>query len=371
MDKIPFVTLEYQHKEISVALQRSLLEMSSSNNFILGPKLQKFENEFSKFSNTAFCIGVGNGFDALKISLLSLGIKAGDEVIAPSHTFIASILAITDIGATPILIDADTKTYNIDYKKIDDAITKKTKAILLVHLYGNPCEIDKIQDIASQYNIPIIEDNAQAHGALYKGKITGSFGKVNATSFYPTKNLGALGDAGAITTNDPFINEQILKIRNYGSNQKYISDVSGCNSRLDEIQASILSIKLKKLEKWNKEKAKLIDVYKKLLPSNTQYQQITKNSIPAYHIFTIKVNRRNELQSFLNEKGIKTQIHYPIPPHLQKCCQNLGYKKNSFPITEELSNTLISLPLYIGLKEEQIQYICTQIEYFLNKNGLS
>lgn len=367
---IPFLTLERQHKEIKKELQDALLNTLDSNNFILGENLKLFEKEFAAFSNSNYCLGVGNGFDALKLSLKALGIGIGDEVITPAHTFIATILAIQEVGATPILVDANPLTYNIDEMKIGSKITSKTKAIIVVHLYGLPCNMEPILKLSTKYTIPIIEDNAQAQGATFKGIPTGSFGKLSATSFYPAKNLGALGDGGAITTNDISLFSLIEKFRNYGSKEKYINVVSGCNSRLDEIQAKVLSIKLKHLAKWNNERRKIANHYKILLKNTPiQLQETTNEDYKSvYHIFTIKTDDRTELMEYLNDKGIKTQIHYPIPPHLQECCSSLGYKKGDFPITENLSESLLSLPLFIGMTIDEIQYVSNSIiAFYKNK----
>ncbi|WP_044203931.1 DegT/DnrJ/EryC1/StrS aminotransferase family protein [Flammeovirga sp. OC4] len=370
MKNIPFVSLEHQNALIKKELEADILDTVQSNYFILGDKLKKFETEYAAYSNTSQCIGVGNGFDALKLSLLALGIKKGDEVIAPAHTFIATILAIMDVGATPILVDVHPETYTIDYHQVEAKISTRTKAIIVVHIYGNPCEMDQICSIAEKNDLFVIEDNAQAHGALYKGQKTGSFGVLNATSFYPAKNLGCFGDGGAITTDQKALQEYLLMYRNYGSSKKYFSDVSGCNSRLDEIQAGILSIKLKYLDKWNSERRKMASEYKKYLDPGVKTQHIDTNSISVYHLFTIECDKRNELQEFLITEGINTQIHYPVPPHLQKACSKLGYKKGDLPITEKLSNTLLSLPLYIGLTTLDIQFVSEKINYFYKKNNL-
>ncbi|KXX68856.1 DegT/DnrJ/EryC1/StrS aminotransferase family protein [Flammeovirga sp. SJP92] len=370
MKKIPFVSLEHQNAIIKKEVEADILNTIASNHFILGNKLEQFEKEYATFSNTAFCVGVGNGLDALKLSLIALGIKEGDEVIAPAHTFIATILAIMEVGAKPILVDVNPDTYNIDCLQIENFISAKTKAIIVVHLYGNPCDMDLIESIARKNNILLIEDNAQAHGATYKGRKTGSFGILNATSFYPAKNLGCFGDGGAITTNSNTLYEELQKLRNYGSAKKYFSDVSGCNSRLDEIQAGILSIKLQHIEKWNDERRKMASYYLSLLDPRIKKQRISSFNSPVYHLFTIECKERDKLQTFLSSKGIDTQIHYPIPPHLQKACLSLGYKEGDFPVTEMLSNSLLSIPLFIGLQYNEIEYIANQINVFYKKNDL-
>ncbi|NME71288.1 DegT/DnrJ/EryC1/StrS family aminotransferase [Flammeovirga aprica] len=370
MKKIPFVSLENQNAIIKKEVEADILHTVASNHFILGDKLEQFEKEYAAFSNTSYCVGVGNGLDALKLSLIALGIKEGDEVIAPAHTFIATILAIMEVGAKPILVDVNPNTYTIDYLQIENYITAKTKAIIVVHLYGNPCDMERIESIALKNNLHVIEDNAQAHGASYKGRKTGSFGILNATSFYPAKNLGCFGDGGAITINSKTLYEDLKKLRNYGSAKKYFSDVSGCNSRLDEIQAGILNIKLKFLKDWNNERRTIASHYHQLLDDRIKKQSITDNSISVYHLFTIECQQRDQLQDFLSSKGIDTQIHYPIPPHLQKACTILGYKEGDFPVTEKLSKILLSLPLFIGLAYKDIVYIANQVNTFYKKNDL-
>lgn len=365
---IPFLSFLKTHQEIKAEILKAFEDVYESNAFILGEQVKLFEDSYAKFNDTHFCIGVGNGLDALTISLRALEIGFGDEVIVPANTYIATILAISNVGARPILVEPRADTFNIDSDLIESAITSKTKAIIPVHLYGQACEMDKIMTMAEKYRLFVIEDNAQAQGASFKGKLTGSFGNINATSFYPGKNLGALGDAGAITTNDVALNYKAMTLRNYGSQKKYFNEVKGYNSRLDELQAAFLYIKLKHLHSWNEERKKIAEQYDDLL-SNLSFlklPKIAKDSSSVFHLYVIRSSRRNELQTYLKENGIATMVHYPVPPHLQKAYSDLNIKKGAFPITEDIAKTCLSLPIYPGLKKEEIDFICLSIKQFFN-----
>ena len=337
-------------------------------NYILGNGLKRFEKEYASFSDVNYAVGTGNGHDALLIILKSLGIEQGDEVILPAHTFIATVLSIINAGATPVLVDVDEHTFNIDSKEIEDKITDKTKAIVPVHLYGNPCDLDAIQAIAIKYKLHVIEDNAQAQGAEYKGRKTGSLGILNFTSFYPTKNIGALGDGGMITTNSKELAEKTLAIRNYGKSMKDGYNLPGINSRLDELQARLLSVKLKYLKDWNVERIEIAEWYESQLKgiNEIRLQTAESNSRNVRHIFPILTKKRDELRSYLYSKGIDTLIHYKKPIHLHEAFSR--YKKGSFPIAEHICDTELSLPIYPGLKEEEIFFICDQIKEFLLKS---
>ncbi len=303
-NKIPFFSFDYQNIIFRGELLEAITEVVDSNWYIMGQYLKKFEEDYSTYNATKYCIGVANGLDALVICLKALNIGPGDEVIVPSNTYIATWLAVTAVGAVPVGVEPCYKTYNLDPDKIIAAITSKTKAILPVHLYGQPCEMDKIVKIAKEYNLFIVEDNAQAHGAFFKGKMTGSFGKVNATSFYPGKNLGALGDAGGITTDDQVICEKVKVLRNYGSAEKYYNEVKGYNSRLDEIQAAILSVKLKYLDQLTNMRKKIAVLYTTMLKGTgdivTPY--LHPDATHSYHQYVIRTNQRDDLQRFLNSK---------------------------------------------------------------------
>ncbi|MBI3519562.1 MAG: DegT/DnrJ/EryC1/StrS family aminotransferase [Bacteroidetes bacterium] len=366
--QIPFLSFSKMHEDSKVGIYEAFENVYISNYFILGDKVKNFEKFYADFNKTNYSIGVGNGLDALIISLRALGVGYGDEVIVPSNTFIASLLAISATGAKPVLVEPCIDTYNINPTLIEAAITSNTKAIMPVHLYGQACEMDAIMVIAKKHKLFVVEDNAQAQGATYNGALTGSFGNINGTSFYPGKNLGALGDAGAITTDDEVLFEKGKSLRNYGSKIKYLNEVKGYNSRLDELQAAFLSVKLKYLNDWNKERNKIADRYNNLLNNITEITlpKIAVGATSVYHLYVIRTQKRDKLQAYLTEKGIGTVIHYPLPPHLQEAFSDLGYKKGDFPIAEEIAETCLSLPLYPGLTEEEIDFICLTITSFFN-----
>lgn len=357
---IPFVNLNNQHLSIREELLRKVESIIDKSNFILGEYVSNFESDYSKFSDSKFSVGVSNGTDALKICLRALDIRENDEVIIPANTFHATALAVVSVGAKPILVEPNSGTYNIDAKTILPSISHKTKAIIPVHLYGNPCNMNEIMSLAKEKSLFVIEDNAQAQGAIVCGKKTGSFGDINATSFYPTKNLGALGDAGAITTDNHGLYDRALLLRNLGSAQKNVHEIIGQNARMDALQAALLSVKLRYLEQWNQERITIADKYIERLKNHPEIILPNKSLYGkhVFHLFVIRTTKRNLLQSFLAKKNIQTQIHYPTPIHLQPAFKFLGYKKGNFPITENLSETILSLPLYIGMTENEIDYVC-------------
>ena len=336
--------------------------------YVLGEQVKQFEKEYAAYCHTNCAVGLANGLDALIIALKTLNIGEGDEVIVPSNTYIASWLAVSYVGATPIPVEPSIDTYNINPMLIEAKITSKTKAIMPVHLYGQCCEMDPIMLLAKKYQLFVIEDNAQSQGATFNTQLTGSFGNINATSFYPGKNLGAYGDAGAVTTNDRQLAEKAMIIRNYGSQQKYFNQELGINSRLDELQAGFLSIKLNHLNHWNELRNKIASQYLLELSSidGIILPQIATNATSVYHLFVIRTTKRNELITHLTTHGVGTLIHYPIPPHLQQAYSFLNYQKGDFPIAENIAETCLSLPIYPGLKEEQITEVCNQIKYFFN-----
>ena len=303
--------------------------------------------------------------DALFLALKALGIKEDDEVIVPSNTYIATALAVTYAGAVPVFVEPNIRTFNIDPTKIEAAITNRTKAIMPVHLYGQACDMDPIMEIAKKYNLYVVEDCAQAHGADYKGKVIGSFGDAAGFSFYPGKNLGALGDAGAAVTDDLELAKKIRALGNYGSDYKYHHIMQGNNSRLDEIQAAFLAAKLPHLNKINIERRRIAQKYLEGI-SNSEIilPYVPEYTIPVWHIFGIRCSRRDELEKYLNAAGISTNKHYPIPMHLQECYRNLGYKKGDFPIAEEISATELSIPMYYGMTEEEVQYVIDKVNEF-------
>jgi dTDP-4-amino-4,6-dideoxygalactose transaminase len=331
--------------------------------YILGKNVEKFENEFAQFCNVKHCVGVASGLDALVLALRAFDFEEGSEVIVPANTFIATIIAILQNGLKPVLVEPDVKTYNIDPTKIAAKITKKTKAIMIVHLYGKCCEMDPILDLCAEHNLKLIEDSAQAHGAKYKNKLAGSFGDFGAFSFYPTKNLGALGDGGGITTNSDELANKVRTLRNYGSKVKYYNEVIGYNSRLDEIQAGFLSIKLKHLEEINSHKRKLAQIYCDNIDERFIKPISDPNYINAFHIFNIRHPKRDELKAYLLKNGIKTEIHYPVEPNKQKCLENeIG--DQSYPISEEIHNTTLSLPLSFFHTEEDIIKVVEAVNSF-------
>jgi dTDP-4-amino-4,6-dideoxygalactose transaminase len=368
--KIPFLSFQPMQESIREEMINSFTEVYDSAWYVLGKKVEAFEQEYASYNSVSHCIGVSNGLDALVISLKTLHIGVGDEVIVPSNTFIASVLAVTYVGATPVFVEPDEKTYNINPVSIDRAITSKTKAIIAVHLYGQACDMTAISRIAEKHRLFIIEDNAQAHGASFNNKITGSWGHINATSFYPGKNLGALGDAGAITTNDQALADKARVFRNYGSQKKYYNQEAGFNMRLDELQAAFLSVKLKHIDKWTRQRQEIAEWYRQLLMGTGDIilPFIHSESTHVYHLFVITTHKRDELMKFLSEGNIQTQIHYPVPPHLQDCYKYLGFSKGDFPIAEKLAETCLSLPLYPGMSRPEVEFVADNIKRFFT-NG--
>jgi dTDP-4-amino-4,6-dideoxygalactose transaminase len=363
---IPFLNFEPIHVAIRQEMQNAFLEVYDSNWFILGNRVKSFEEQYAQFNQVLHSVGLSNGLDALILSLRALDIKAGDEVIVPSNTYIATVLAVTHVGATPVFVEPDPSTYNIDPGKIEEKITAKTKAIMPVHLYGQPCEMDLIMDIATKHKLYVVEDNAQAHAATYKGKITGSWGHINATSFYPGKNLGALGDAGGVTTNNAELAKKVSVLRNYGSQKKYYNEVEGYNMRLDELQAALLNVKLRYLQQWSEDRRQIAHWY------NEALQGVNEITIPychpeathVYHLYVIRTDKRDALQQYLNDQGIGTLIHYPVTPHLQQAYQHLGYKKGDFPIAEKLADSMLSLPIWPGMSEDEVRIVADAIKAF-------
>jgi dTDP-4-amino-4,6-dideoxygalactose transaminase len=365
--EIKFLDFSSSNEIIYDEIIEAFNNVYKSNVYIQGDELLKFEKLYAKINKTNYSVGVSNGLDALKLCLLALNIGPGDEVIVPSNTYIATALAVTHVGATPKFVEPKIETYNIDPDLIFGAINSKTKAIIPVHLYGQPCEMDKLIDIAKKHELYIIEDNAQAHLSTFNGKTTGSFGILNATSFYPGKNLGALGDAGAITTNSHELTIKIQSLRNYGSQKKYFNEVIGYNNRLDELQAAFLSVKINYLEKWTQARQEIASIYNQILQGvgDLIIPKIIKGATHSFHLYVIRTKCRDSLKSYLEEQGIGTMIHYPIPPHLQEAYQYLGYTKGDFPIAEELADTCLSLPIWPGMKTDDIIYICEKIiQYF-------
>lgn len=362
---IPFMSFKPLEKELDKELRMAFERVYERSWYISGEEDKIFEENFAKYCETDFCVGVGNGLDALILALKAFGIKEGEEVIVPSNTYIATALAVTYIGATPIFVEPDIRTFNINPFLIEKAITDRTKAIMPVHLYGQPCDMEPIMEIAQKYNLLIIEDCAQAHGALYKGRKIGTFGNASGFSFYPGKNLGALGDAGAVVSNDKELVDKIRALGNYGSDYKYHHIYKGYNNRLDEMQAAFLSAKLPHLERMNEERRRIANLFLKGIKNEkVVLPYVINDVIPVWHVFAIRCKERDRLEKFLNERGIGTNKHYPIPIHLQECYADLGYQRGDFPIAEEISATELSIPLYYGMTDEEIQYIINMINEF-------
>jgi len=345
------------------AFEKAFKETLESGWYILGNKVQSFENEFATYCNTKHCIGLANGLDALILALRAFDFEKGDEVIVPSNTYIATILSIIHNGLKPVLVEPDITTYNIDPLKIEEKITSKTKAIMVVHLYGKICEMDAIMAIAKKHKLKVIEDCAQAHGASYKNTKAGNWGNFGAFSFYPTKNLGAIADAGAMTTNDPMLAEEIKTLRNYGSKTKYYNERVGFNSRLDEVQAAFLSVKLKKLDAINEHKRKLAALYLKELKSDFIKPVVHPDYFDVYHIFNVRHEKRDALKEYLLANQIKTDIHYPVAPNKQKAMIGI-IDDQTTPIAEKIHQTTLSLPISFYHTEEDILRVIEAMNKF-------
>lgn len=348
---IPFIDLKKEYTEISKEINHSIKEVLESGWYILGDKTKEFEDKFSKYHNTKYGIGVNSGSDALLLSLKALGIGEGDEVITVSHTFISTVDAIARNGAIPVFVDIDPITFCIDVTKIEEKITSKTKAIIPVHLYGHPADMDSIMEIAQKHNLYVVEDACQAHGAEYNGKKVGSIGDMGCFSFYPAKNLGAYGDGGIVISNNEEISEKLRMMRNYGQSKKYCHDFVGVNSRLDELQAAILCVKLKHLDEWNEKRRDCARFYGELLENSGVILPVEKEYAKhVYHLYVIRSKKRDFLQQYLLKEGIQSQIHYPIPVHKQK-----PYESSiRLPVTENICNQILSLPMYPFLPQDDI-----------------
>ena len=362
---VPFVSLRPIEHELKSELNSAFQRVLDNSNYIMGDECAAFESAFAQYCTADYCVGCGNGLESLTLPLRALGIGEGDEVIVPSNTFIATALAVAYAGAKPVFVEPEIETYNIDPSLIEDAITPKTKAIMPVHLYGLPAKMDEIMSIAEKNNLLVIEDCAQAHGALYKGKRIGSFGDAAGFSFYPGKNLGALGDAGAMFTSSKEVADKVRALGNYGSDYKYHHIYQGINSRLDEMQAAFLSAKLPLLDKVNGARRLAAQRYLQEIDNPLVALPRTFNETePVWHIFAIRCEQRDKLAAYLADRGIGTNRHYPIPMHLQKAFSNLGYKQGDFPIAEEISATELSLPMYYGITDEQLQYVIDTVNAF-------
>ncbi|MDF9824988.1 dTDP-4-amino-4,6-dideoxygalactose transaminase [Breznakia sp. PF5-3] len=364
-DIVKFNALDIMHSEIRNELDEAVKRVMDSDWYILGKENEKFEEKFANYCECKYAVGCGNGLDALRLILQAYGIGVGDEVIIPSNTYIATALAVSYVGAKVVFVEPDKETYNIDPSEIEEKVTENTKAIIAVHLYGQPCDMDPIMKVAQKYNLKVIEDAAQAQGAKYKGKKVGSLGDAAGFSFYPGKNLGAMGDAGAVTTNDKELADKIRAIGNYGSDYKYHHIYMGTNSRLDEMQAAILSEKLDYLDKWNKRRTEIANYYlNNIKNKKIGLPKVSDFVTPVWHIFAVRTKNRAEFEKYLNDKGIQTMIHYPIPMHLQEAYAELGMDAGTLEICEKISETIISLPMYYGLTLNEIEYVVNVINAY-------
>ena len=361
---VEFVSLKRQYDCYAPEYEDAALRALRSGWYIMGQELDAFERQFADYLGMNHCVGLNSGLDALILAIRALGIGPGDEVIVPANTYIASVLGITENGATPVFVDADA-FFCLDQEKIEAAVTPLTKAILPVHLYGQPCDMKAICDLAEKHGLWVVEDCAQAHGAQLDGQLIGTFGTIGCFSFYPTKPLGALGDSGAVVTDDPILADKLRKLRNYGSGVKYVNELEGVNSRLDEVQAASLKVGLKHLEEGNAYRNRISARYlREIRNPLVQLPGIRENATHVYHIFAVLCEQRDALQQHLLDCGVKTQIHYPIPPHLQQCYARLGHKPGDFPVSERYANQELSLPIYVGMPEVDVERVIEAVNSF-------
>ena len=356
---VPFVDLVRQYRDIEAEVREAISSVLEKGDFILGAAVREFEKEFAAFNQVPHCVGVADGTDALHLALLALGVGPGDEVVVPTHTYIASALAISSTGAKPVFVDCDPVHYSADIRGIEKALSPRTKAIMPVHLYGHPADMDPILKIAKERKLFVIEDTAQAHGATYKGRICGTMGNVGCFSFYPGKNLGAYGDGGAVVTRDAVLAEKIGLLRNYGQKVKYVHTMKGFNSRLDNVQAAVLRVKLKYLSKWNENRRNAAIHYKKLLENGgLGLPGMASYANPVWHLFVVQTTDRPGMQKRLKTAGISHVIHYPIPVHLQEAYRDAGHRRGDFPVSEQLADRILSLPMFPEIKEDEIRRVC-------------
>ena len=366
--KIPYLDLQAQYQSIKAEIDSAISKVLDHSSFVLGPAVQEFENNYAKYCGVSHCAGVNNGTNALLLALKALDIGPGDEVITVANTFIATVAAIHHSGAKPVLVDVDPISRNMDVNLLSIALSNKTKAVIPVHLYGRTADMDPIIDLANKYSIHVLEDSAQAQGAVYKGKKAGSIGEIAAFSFYPGKNLGAYGEAGAITTDNPKLDKDVRMLRDHGSDKKYHHDFPGYNARMEGIQGAVLNVKLKYLDQWNKARNKVAGWYDEALQELpiTLPSRVDEYCEQIYHVYVIETEHRDDLQKYLQKNDIPTIIHYPIPVYLQKAFEHLCYKKGDFPVTEKLSNDILSLPIFPEMTKDQVDYVCEKIRDFFN-----
>ncbi len=354
--------LNRQYHSIKGEIDKKIQEVLDKGNMILGENVSCFERDFSGYCNTKFGIGVGSGTAAIHLALLSCGVSNGDEVITVPNTAVPTVSAISLANAIPVFVDVDPETYTINTKKIEEGITRKTKAIIPVHLYGHPCDMDPVLEIAEKHGLRVIEDACQAHGAKYKGRSVGSLGDIGCFSFYPTKNLGAYGDGGMVVTRNEELAETVRLLRNYGQTEKNVHKIIGFNSRLDEIQAAILRVKLKHLEEWNASRAGKARLYHKLLDDSVITRPVERKwARHVHHLYVVRSGKRNQLQEWLKSQGILTNIHYPTPVHMQEAYSYLGYGKGSFPVSERNAGEILSLPMFPELTREEIERVAAAV----------
>jgi dTDP-4-amino-4,6-dideoxygalactose transaminase len=353
-DIVPFLDVAASYRELRGELEAAVRTVLEGGSYILGREVGNFEHEFASYVDARRCVGTGTGLDAIELGLRALGVKAGDEVIVPSNTFIATWLAVNRVGGVPVPVEPNPSTYNLDPLKVEAALTHRTRVIIPVHLYGLPADMDPILAIAKRHGVAVLDDAAQAHGAMYHGRKVGGLADVSAWSFYPAKNLGAYGDAGAITTNDLDIADKVRVLRNYGSETKYVNKVKGTNSRLDEIQAAVLRVKLRHLDEWNERRKKIAKLYGESLPKDRVVLPVEPSCTnSSWHLYVVRSMQRDSLRDHLRAKGIETMIHYPIPPHLQSAYADMGKSTGSYPISEAIHREVLSLPIGPHLSEVQ------------------
>ncbi len=368
--RVPFLELKKTYMELEEEIDSAVKGVFESGWYILGENVRRFEEEFAAYCGCKYCIGVGSGMDALMLLLKAYGIGPGDEVVVPANTYIATALAVSNLGATPVLVEPDPRTYNIDPSRIEPAITSKTRAVLAVHLYGQTADMERIQGICQEYDLRLLEDAAQAHGATHDGVKAGALGEGAGFSFYPGKNLGAYGDAGAVTTSDPHVAEYIRMARDYGSEKKYYNRIKGVNSRLDELQAAILRVKLRHLEGWNRRRSEIARFYLDSLRSQGDeliLPQVAEGNSHVWHLFTVRSSRRNALQAHLEGKGIGTLIHYPVPLYDQDAYRELNHLRDNYPISNSIAEQILSLPMGPHLSEEEAGYVSEVINEFFSE----
>ncbi len=365
---VPFVDLKVQYNEIKMELQSVVGKVLERGVFVGGEEVEEFEEEFARYCGVRFAVGVGSGTEAIHLALLACGVGSGNEVITVPNTFISTTEAITLAGAKPLFVDIDPESYTVDTAQIEGVITERTKAIIPVHLYGQPADMGPILEVAERYHLKVIEDAAQAHGAEYKGRRVGSFGDAACFSFYPSKNLGAYGDGGAVVTNDEEIAQRVRMLRNHGSREKYSHEIEGVNSRLDVLQAAILRVKLRYLEHWNQKRRERASLYDALLEDTEGVirPRVREGITHVYHLYVIRTKARDLLREHLGNNGISTGVHYPVPLHLQPAYGYLGIGEGVYPVTERVSKEILSLPMYPELKDEEVKEVAGEIKGFLD-----